>query len=133
MEVIQAVRKLGAALQQDERYIAYQIAQQNNDNDTELQNAIQEFNALRVSLNTELSKTEKDEDKIQQINEQIKTLYREIMSNENMQAYNRAKNELDNMVKQVNGIISLSLNGEDPETCVPSDCSGGCSSCAGCG
>ncbi|HCC35344.1 MAG TPA: YlbF family regulator [Ruminococcaceae bacterium] len=134
MDVIEAVRDLGMAIQQDERYVAYQIAKQANDEDEELQNAIGEFNLLRMSLNNELQKEAKDDDKLQSLNAQAQAAYGKIMANEHMRVYNAVKNNLDALMNRVNSIISLSLDGEDPETCQPAEgCSGGCSSCAGCG
>ena len=37
MDVIQMTRELGKAIQQDDRYTAYMLAKQANDNDAELQ------------------------------------------------------------------------------------------------
>ena len=47
MDAIQAVRELGKAIQEDERYIEYAKAKKANDEDTELQNLIGEFNLIR--------------------------------------------------------------------------------------
>ena len=49
MDVIEMTRELGKALQQDDRYIAYNLAKQVNDNDTELQADIENFTNLRSS------------------------------------------------------------------------------------
>ncbi len=134
MDVIKAVRNLGAAIQQDERYVAYQLAKQANDEDEALQKEIGEFNLLRVSLSNELQREEKNEDKIQKINADVQASYGKIMSNDHMRVYNAVKTDLDAMVAQINSIISQSLEGGNPETCRPAEgCSGGCSSCAGCG
>jgi cell fate (sporulation/competence/biofilm development) regulator YlbF (YheA/YmcA/DUF963 family) len=75
---------------------------------------------------------EQNKDKITDLNQQLRKSYAEIMANENMQAYNNAKNELDHIVQRVNGIIELCLSGEDPDTCEPSGCTGSCSTCGGC-
>ena len=104
-----------------------------NDNDQELLDLIGKFNMKRVELNTALSKEQKDNERLNTLNEELKALYQEVMSNKNMAEYNEAKNDVDMMMNQVNAILVMSVNGEDPETCNPApSCGGSCSSCSGC-
>lgn len=127
------VRELGKLIQQDERYIAYQAAKEINDKDEDLQRLIGEFNLKRVSLNTEMSKPDRDRDLMQKLDTEIKDLYGEIMANENMMHFNTVKNAMDEMLTMVNTIITMSANGEDPETCsAQHSCRGDCGSCGGC-
>ena len=134
MDIIKSARKLGKLLQQDERYIAYQNAKNKNDSDEDLQRLIGDFNLKRLDLNNEMSKQERDSDRLKELDGEIKELYGKIMSNENMNAFNEAKNAMDEMLSQVNNIITMSANGEDPETCPasPVGCGGNCSGCSGC-
>ncbi len=134
MTVIELTRELGKALQQDARYAAYYAAREANDNDNELQQLIADFNMGRSSLNQEMSKTEKDPEKIAKINEEVRNLYGKIMGNPNMVAYNSAKADMDDLLNQINTIITLCANGEDPDTCEAKahSCSGSCSTCGGC-
>ena len=133
MDVIEITRELGKAIQADARYVAYNAAREKNDADESLQKMIGEFNMQRMQLNREMSKTDKDQDKISQMNLKIRDLYAEIMSNQNMMAYNDAKSAFDDLMVRVNGIITLSVSGEDPATCEPaSSCTGSCSTCGGC-
>ena len=134
MEILELARQIGAALQKDERYKTYAEAQAACDNDASLQETIGKFNLERMNLDAELAKEEKDQDKISELNASLRNTYGEVMTNPAMVEYNKAKTDLDGIVNQINGIIGLCLNGEDPETCeLPaSDCGGSCSSCAGC-
>mgnify|MGYP000866844556 CR=1 FL=1 len=135
MNVIEMARELGKLIQQDERYAAYNKAKEANDKDEILQNLINEFNMKRVQLNTEMSKPDKDSSKLSELDSAIKSLYGNIMANENMIAFNEAKTAMDNMLSQINMVITLSANGEDPATCpteMSSSCSGSCSTCGGC-
>lgn len=134
MNAIEAARKLGAAIQADERYAAYAEAKKANDADEKLQAQIGEFNILRMSLERELSSEEKSEERIKDYNEKLRNLYGEIMGTETMVRYNEAKTALDELTNDVNMTISMSLNGEDPETCDPhaAGCTGSCSTCGGC-
>ena len=94
MDVIEITRKLGAAIQQDERYINYAKAKLANDNDENLQKNIGEFNLIRMQLDNELSAEERNEDKIKELNEQLRMIYTQVMSSDSMVAYNTAKQDL---------------------------------------
>ena len=75
---------------------------------------------------------EKSQSKIDELNSQLQELYAKIMKNENMAHYNQAKQAMDQLVNRINSILVLCINGEDPQKCEPSECSGSCQSCAGC-
>ena len=133
MDIIEQTRALGKMIQQDERYIAYCTARDNNDNDQELQKLIGDFNIKRLDLNTEMTKDDKDAEKLKELDSDIKDLYAKIIANDHMAAFNNAKNEMDSLLSQINNIITMCANGEDPDTCSPvSGCSGSCASCGGC-
>ncbi|MCL2077708.1 MAG: YlbF family regulator [Oscillospiraceae bacterium] len=136
MDAIMKARELGKAIQGDARFKAYFAAKEKNDTDEGLQNLIGEFNLQRENLSMEISKPdeEKNQEKIDRLNTKMRETYAEIMSNENMKEYSRAKGEVDLLVNQVNQIIAMCCEGDDPDTCQPKDCgSGGCSGCKGCG
>lgn len=134
MEIIEAARALGAEIQKDERFIAYAKAKLENDSNQELQNAIGEFNTVRMNLDMEMSKDTQDEEKIKELNQKLRQVYTGIMSSESMLKYNTAKADLDAMLNDVNSIISQCVEGADPATCEPEthSCTGSCSSCSGC-
>jgi Uncharacterized conserved protein len=134
MDIISLAREIGKELQKDERYLNMQIAQQNTDGDQELQNLIGEFNLKRMAINNEAQKDTQDQEKMQALNQELRAVYAQIMQNSNMTAYNKAKDELDALLKRVNAIITQSAEGADPETAdyEESSCGGNCSSCGGC-
>lgn len=133
MDVIAMARQLGKALQQDEGYLRLMVARQQNDADETLQALIGKFNLARINLNTELNKTDKDQARVTALNEEVRAVYGQIMDNENMAAYNKAKTEFDDTVDFVMQILRGSINGEDPDLIEKqSGCSGSCSSCSGC-
>ena len=133
MNVIEMARELGKAIQQDERFIRYAKARLANDSDKDLQDAIGQFNLVRMELDREINSDNKDDDKVKELNEKLRSVYSDIMSSSAMVEYNTAKAELDSMVNEVNTVISKSLDGEDPETCDTTvGCTGSCESCGGC-
>ena len=129
MDIIQMARELGKALQQDDRYIAYMLAKQVNDEDTALQADINRFDELRAELNTIMSSENANHDKLRETDRELKEVYRKIMANKNMLVFNAAQKSLEGLVSSINEIISLCANGEDPDTCEPSS---GCAECGGC-
>ena len=134
MTTIEAARKLGAAMQADEAYIRYADAVKKNDENEELQVKISEFNLKRMNLDNELSKddNEKDSEKIQALNTELRAIYDEIMANPAMVEFNAAKAGMDKLLQDINTIIMMCAQGADPETCEISACTGSCSTCGGC-
>lgn len=136
LDVIAMTRELGAAIQADPRYKEYIRAKEINDNDTELQKLIGDFNLTRQKIQIEINKSadDKDNKKIAELNKEMQGFYGQIMGNNSMNDYNSAKAAFDTLVQQVNAIISGSVNGEDPLTMdTDASCGSGCSSCSGCG
>lgn len=134
MDIIEKTRELGKLIQQEEAYKKLHDAEYKADNDSELQELIKEFNLKRLQINTETQKTNKDNEKIQELNSEMQKIYASIMSNQNMIDYNSAKQEFDQITTRIMTILQNSAQGEDPETTdyTPS-CSGSCSTCGGCG
>ena len=142
MDAIRAARELGKAIQADSRYIDYVAAKEANDADAELQELISDFGEKRQRLQTEMAKEpeEQDGEQIRLMNREMQDAYGRVMGNANMANFAIVKNALDNLLNEVNGIISMSCDGDDPETCDPraqnncASCGGsGCAGCSGCG
>lgn len=138
MDAIQAVRELGKTIQEDERYIEYAKAKKANDEDTELQNLIGEFNLIRQNAAMEYNKPEEEQDKekLQKLNADMQEAYEKVMTNENMALFTVAKQGMDDLMNQVNTVLTLTLQGADPMTCPTtqsSGCTGSCATCGGCG
>ena len=133
MDIIEMARELGKALQTDDRYIAYMLAKQVNDADEELQKDIDSFEKMRYDLSMELTKENKDTDRVKELDDNIKETYNKIMSNKNMIVFSAAQKSLEQLVGNIQEIITMSANGEDPATCEPSSgCTGSCATCGGC-
>ena len=133
MDIILTARELGKKLQETQEYKKMYEAKANNDLDSDLQEMIQNFNLKKVDFERKVSANEFDEETEREKNKEIMSLYNEIMSNPTMAEYIMAKNELNQIVKQINSILMMAVNGADPETCdISTSCGSGCSSCGGC-
>ena len=132
MDIITITRELGKAIQQDERYMKYQMAVQACDEDKELQDMIGEFNLKKMALNRILNSPDEDKSDMKLLDEQVRDIYNKIMAHPSMVNFNEQKNAFDEIMKAVSTIITKSAAGDDPDTIDPSACSGDCSSCGGC-
>lgn len=133
MDLILKAREMGKGIQASNEYQDFVKARIANDNDEQLQELINQFNLLKVQLTTIMGQEEKDEQKVAELDGQLKATYQDIMANENMNNFNNARQAMDAMMNNVNTILKLCVNGEDPDTCeVPDACGGSCSSCSGC-
>ncbi len=132
-QLIEMAKEIGFAIQQDERFIRTQMAQAAADEDDALQGLIGEFNLKRMAISNEMGKEDKDEEKVEALDADIRQIYEKIMSNERMAAYNAAKTELDAVLSQINTVVMMAAQGQDPETALESGgCSGSCATCGGC-
>lgn len=135
--VEQAVRALGRAIQEDSRYRDFQAAKTANDADPSLQEAIRRYHLKEVAYQQEQQRfdDQQDEQALEEMELQVRQAYFDIMQNPHMVAYDAAKQELDEMVQNVESILRLCVMGEDPDTCMPNknSCSGTCGTCGRCG
>ena len=134
MDTIDLFKKAAAALQTDPCYLALAAAREANDKDEALQDMIGEFNLARLDLNNEISKDERDDAKVAELNAQVNELYSKIMSTGSMAAYNEAKAEAEALISYIDAIINTAMNGGDPMSVQQPEagCSGSCASCSGC-
>ena len=136
MDVIKATRELGKAIQADERYLAFRDAQKANEDDIELNGLIGKLNLIQLSYQNESVKEEPDQNKLESMDNEFREIYGQIMLNENMKKYEETKGAVDEMMNYLIQILTLCVNGDDPETCEPAApeeaCGGNCSTCGGC-
>ena len=92
-KILELSRELGALLQSEQCYKDYMHAKDVNDNDEELQKQIGEFNLVKLSIDEELTKEERDEEKFRELNTKLRQIYSNIMVNESMQAFQKSKAE----------------------------------------
>ena len=137
MNVIEATRALGHALQQDERYLRYTAAKKANDEDEKLQKDIAEFHTVKQMINMESGKADRDSERLKSLNAELTDLFRAVQENPNMAAFEEARADMDMLLESVNFIITACANVNDPDKVPetpPSSCSaGGCAGCSGCG
>lgn len=133
MDSIFKFKEAAQIMQQSEQCLAYDAARKAYDADDNLQAKIGEFNLCRLDLNNEMSKEERDNEKIAELNEQTSRLYAEIMESASMVALNEAKENIEKLINHVNAIINTAIEGGDPMAVEEpqEECGGSCGSCGG--
>ncbi len=132
MDIITLTRQLGAAIQKDPAYEAFQNAVEKNQADDALNELISKIQLIHMSYQHEAAKEDSSEEKLAAYDKEFSETYQQVMANPNMIAYENARKGLDTLMKRITGILTLCAQGEDPETCEyeeQSGCSGNCSSC----
>lgn len=135
MDVIAMARELGHAIQDMSSYKEMMRLSDECDADKELQAKVEAFNDLRGKINQEIMKDDKDENKITEMDKDLRKIYSEITTSPKMVQLTEAKETFSQSYSFVSQIITASANGEDPdkvEMSHSSSCSGSCSSCGGC-
>lgn len=126
-EIIEKAKELGALLQSSEQIQKYNAAKAAYDQDEEVQKLAQEFNLHRMTMMSLSEAEDQDSDRIAEIEERIKAVYEKIMANEKMIAMQQTAKSVEELMAQVNGVISFYVTGEEPTSCTHD-----CSTCGGC-
>ncbi len=137
MDVLEMARELGKKIQEDENYIRLITTQKEVEDDDALQEAIAEFNMKRYDLTREVTKEDRDDAKVEELDKLVRSMYDDVTNNPKMVAYNEAQADFDEVFNYVIHILQMSSTGEDPYTVTEPEqggsCSGNCGSCGGCG
>ena len=137
MDIIEMTRELAKKLQQEEAYILLNTTQWAVEEDDALQEAIADFNMKRYELTQEVTKKDRDDAKVDELDKLVRQMYDDITNNEKMAAYNKAQDEFNDMFEYVLHILQMAATGDDPDSIEKpeegSGCSGDCGSCGGCG
>ncbi len=126
-EIIEKAKELGALLQSSEQVQKYNAAKAAYEQDDEAQKLIKEFNLHRMTMMTLSSGEEADETRIAEVEERIKAVYGKIMECESMKNMQETGKAVEEMMGQVNGVLSFYITGEEPQSCTHD-----CSTCGGC-
>ena len=137
MDIIEMTRELAKKLHQEEAYILLNTTQRAVEEDDALQEAIADFNMKRYELTQEVTKKDRDDAKVDELDKLVRQMYDDITNNEKMAAYNKAQDEFNDMFEYVLHILQMAATGDDPDSIEKpeegSGCSGDCGSCGGCG
>lgn len=126
-QIVEKAKELGELLKQSDEFKNYNEVKAKYEADTELQTLISDFNLKKMAVMNQMQNEENsDEEKLKKLQEEMRTAYSAVMTNETMSEFVKAKETFENLVNEMYGIINFAVTGVAP---------GGCdgSSCASCG
>ena len=122
MEIFEIAKLLGEAIKKDSRLIEFEEAKKEYEANTELQNALMEYEVQQQALQEEMLKEDKDGFTIDAINERINDLYHKIVTNESFLKLNQIQAEVNELMNEVNNTITCTITGEDTKTACTHNC-----------
>ena len=126
MDIIEMTRELAKKLQQEDAYILLNTTRKAVEDDDALQEAIADFNMKRYELTQEVTKKDRDDAKVDELDKTVREMYDEITNNEKMVAYNNAQDEFNDMFEYVLHILQMAATGDDPDSIEKPEQGGGC-------
>lgn len=116
MTVMEAARKLGASIQEDERYIAYRDATTVVEKDEQVKALGENLDELQRQYEAEAVKEQPNEAVMSELQQQGSALYQSIYQTPAMSAMMDAKEGMDAMMNEVMNLLYLCIGGADPMT-----------------
>ena len=120
-------QKLGKAIAQDGIVARLKETQAKYEANTELQQAILEYNTQRAALEEAYKTPERDDEVVEAITQRIQSLYNRIVEDADYAGFVAAKEEMDRLLSDVNSEIAFQVFGERPCSHNCGSCGGGCS------
>ncbi len=126
-EIIEKAKELGAMLQASEQMRRYNAAQAAFEADEKVQNLVKEYNLQRMNMMNVSAEEDQDGARMAELEERVKGIYAKVMEAPTMIEMQAAGQALQELVGQINGVISFYVTGEEPTSCTHD-----CSTCGGC-
>ena len=128
-KIIELAHKLGEEIAKSEEIANLEAAKGEFQSDKELQDKMSEYEAQRMLLGQEFSKStdEADQKAIADIRARIEELSGEISASEKYQKFAAAQQAMNALMAEVNAEIKFCITGERP-----AECTHDCSTCKGC-
>ena len=127
-EIIELAKKMGQMLKDSEEFKKYEEVKSRYETDSELQMQIGEFNLRKMAVMNEMEKEDKDNEKFERLQNEMREAYKVAMSNPLMGEFMKTKETFESLVNNVYSIINLQITGEtgscDKSNCA--SCGGGC-------
>jgi cell fate (sporulation/competence/biofilm development) regulator YlbF (YheA/YmcA/DUF963 family) len=128
-KVLMQAELLGEAILESEQYISMRLAEQAVIDNDEAQQLIQTYTERKEAMQTTLAAKPLDHNAVAKAGDAVKETEAAIGKHRLINLMREKSGEYEDMMRQVNAVISRIVNGE-PED---GGCSGSCDGCAGCG
>ena len=127
MSVIEKANELGLALKESQEFVRLQKAQEEQHADMDAQLLLMNYNRNRDELVKKASKADITKDEMQEIRNEMEAEYTKLTKNPKIVEFIDAMQQFNEMMDQVNKIVTSYVYPQHEE-----GCNGSCSSCGGC-
>ena len=127
-EILIKAKELGDLLAESTALNRYKKAEKILENDEKGMSLLEDLRLLKIEL-VRAAREDRNEEDISELKEMLLSKQEEIYSYPVTREYIDSKKEFDDLMKNVNDIISFSITGEECFGSKCSSCGGGCSSC----
>lgn len=127
MTVVDKAKELGQMIVESEEFLTLQKAEIRQNNDPEANELIANYNVKRNTLMEQMNAEGVTKDQMEDIRNQMEAEFTTLSANETISSYIEATQNFQQMMTQINSVISYYVNGEQ-SGCASGDC-GGCSGC----
>ncbi len=127
-EIYDRIAELGKLISESEPFLAMKQAEADGQKDPRLAAYVAEYASKQRLLEDEISKDEKDFDRIGALTMEIDTISGKMNALPAYQAMRKARDEYESLLQGVDDVLRSVI---DPD--IRCACSGDCASCGGCG
>lgn len=128
MSVVEKAKELGQMIVESEEFVALQKAEVRQNNDAKAIELIANYNVKRNELMAQMQDPNVSKEKMDEVRSQMEAEFDILSANEAISEYIEATQNFQQMMTQVNSVISHYVNGDqggcDSGSC--SSCGGGC-------
>ncbi|HPZ00918.1 MAG TPA: YlbF family regulator [Clostridiales bacterium] len=121
MDILEAARALGVAIQASEAYQTYLTAREEAEKEPSLSDYNAKFQEMQTAFEELVGQENPDQEQIQKVQADYMALYQEMNALPAMAALQESRMAMNDIMNDAMQIIYLSVNGEDPLTCQPSE------------
>ena len=128
-EIIEKAQQLGTMIAESPESKRVSEASDRMNENEEAVELLRTYNENRKKAADELRGTNPSKEKLAEFKEYVQAEFEKVAANKLIAEYIEASREFDNMVNQVNAVLSYFITGQENSE---GGCSGNCSSCSSC-
>ncbi len=128
--IIEKAQELGTLIAESPEKERVSVSGDKMNNDEEATTLLRQYNENRKAATEKLRGKEPTKEELEEYRNYVQAEFEKIAANPLIAEYIEASREFDNMVQQVNAVLSYFITGQEA---AEGGCSGNCSSCSSCG
>lgn len=127
--IIEKAQELGTLIADSPEKLRAVAAEEKMNNNEEATALLRQYNDNRKAATEKLRGKEPTKKELEEFRNYVQAEFEKIVKNELIAEYIEASREFDNMVQQVNAVLSYFITGQES---AEGGCSGNCSGCSSC-